>query len=85
VATRVAYARKSNCLSLKNEVWICSGARCLGIVEKRFLSSEERLFHTDEKRVEKNRLGNSPCSSGTEESGIFGNLRSGAHRLLYLE
>jgi hypothetical protein len=29
-------------------------------VEKRSLSSEERLLHTHEKRVEKNRLGNSP-------------------------
>jgi hypothetical protein len=33
------------------------------IVEKRFLSSEERLFHTHEKRVEKNCLGNSPSTS----------------------
>jgi hypothetical protein len=30
------------------------------IVEKRFLSSEERLFHTHPMRVEKNLLGNSP-------------------------
>jgi hypothetical protein len=60
VAIRSAYARKSNCLSLKGEFWICSGARCLRMVEKRFLSCEERLFHLHQKIVEKNLLGSSP-------------------------
>jgi len=35
--------RKSNCLSLKGEFWVCSEAD-VGMVEKRFLSGEERLF-----------------------------------------
>jgi hypothetical protein len=53
-------AGKSNCLSLQGEFWICSRARCLRIVEKKFLSSEERLLHNHQTGVKKKRFRQQP-------------------------